>query len=778
MYGGETRVGAAGRSLITLLVVLFASAGSVASSQAQTPQKWHGSLDALGRGGSDNQGMLDLFQPLYQNNNTLLFGNAIGGLDSDSSNAANFGLGLRHMVDGNYILGAYGYFDWLHSPNANTFYQMTAGVEAMTRDWDFRFNGYIPFGGSADLVNIPKIDGVAGTTGDGPPVVAVQGNEIGLLREGTLGMSGQNGLLIQERPLGGIEGEVGYRLPFGNLLGSDSETRLFLGGYAFWGEGYPTYAGPRGRLEFRLYDLPWFGDGSRLTAGAEMSWDDPRGVQGEGSLRLRIPLNFLGGGGPHAQLSELDRRMVDPVPIRVLPVYAERQEVSIAAPGSAGGSTFEAVKDTETGREIEDIFFAKNGGTGGNAGTQGNATDLTDAITRAGTNGLVVLDGAGGNVTGIFGLLEGQILLGGASSLSVTGVTSGVTLTYMPGLTRPTILHDGTGTLNSIVSNATQGMGHIKIQGVDFDASGAPAMALALGIAFQDSSNNIVRDASIKGGFGGLIVDETDAFNSGNDLFEDLHFANNSLVAMQFEANAGSGTLSSIKVHNTDITGGGRGIVTTSPNGTFVDGLELTSITFGGVNGSAVLLENTENITIDGLTGNAPANPLARGLTIQGNSGSNNITASNVTFTGYGIGLLNFDVSNATYDGFTIKDSGQLGIDITRGANINLTNSIVSGTGSIAFAFDAAVRLTDINGVEVQNVHIDGKNTAGDSVTDVGFILQATPSGMGSPDLTVNTVGSTGNTVINTSTRCQAVQAGGTITGSIAITTPVASTCP
>ena len=87
----------------------------------------------IGRGGSDNQGMLDLFQPLYQTNDTLLFGNAIGGLDSDSSNAANFGLGVRHMVDGNYILGAYGYFDWLHSPNSNTFYQATAGVEAMTR---------------------------------------------------------------------------------------------------------------------------------------------------------------------------------------------------------------------------------------------------------------------------------------------------------------------------------------------------------------------------------------------------------------------------------------------------------------------------------------------------------------------------------------------------------------------------------------------------------------------------------------------------------------------
>ena len=44
---------------------------------------------------------------------------------------------------------------------------------------------------------------------------------------------------------------------------------------------YGVDAGPRGRVEFRVYDLPFLGDGSRLTAGGELSWDDPRGVQGK-----------------------------------------------------------------------------------------------------------------------------------------------------------------------------------------------------------------------------------------------------------------------------------------------------------------------------------------------------------------------------------------------------------------------------------------------------------------------------------------------------------------
>ena len=332
----------------------FASANDSLSAQA-TPNKWQGSFDALGRAGSENGGQLDLFAPLYQNNDTLLFGNAIGALDSDSSDGANFGGGIRHIVDGSYILGAYGYFDWLHSPNSNTFYQVSGGVEAMTADWDFRLNGYLPITGSKDVLNIPAVQGANGMLSD--PVVAIQDNEIGLLRQSVGGALGQNGLLIQEAPLGGIEGEIGYRLPFGNGLGSNTETRVFLGGYAFWGDGYPTYAGPRGRVEFRVYDLPFLGEGSRLTAGGELAWDDPRGVTGEGTLRLRIPLNIFGGGN-HPQLSDLDRRMVDPVPIRVLPIYGQREEVTLPAAGNVPLSTFEAVNDTETGREIESIYFA------------------------------------------------------------------------------------------------------------------------------------------------------------------------------------------------------------------------------------------------------------------------------------------------------------------------------------------------------------------------------------------------------------------------------------
>ena len=106
--------------LFPLLILAGVSLLPTPSPAQTTPNKWQGSFDALGRAGSDNGGQLDLFAPLYQNNDTLLFGNAIGALDSDSSDGANFGGGIRHIVDGSYILGAYGYFDWLHSPNSRS----------------------------------------------------------------------------------------------------------------------------------------------------------------------------------------------------------------------------------------------------------------------------------------------------------------------------------------------------------------------------------------------------------------------------------------------------------------------------------------------------------------------------------------------------------------------------------------------------------------------------------------------------------------------------------
>ena len=780
------------RSPVIGLVCAFGLAGvllSPANSAAQTLQKWHGSLDAIGQGGSVNDGQLDLFQPLFQNNDTLFFGNAIGAFDSDSSSGANFGAGIRHIFDGSYILGAYGYFDWLHSPNANTFYQVSGGVEAMTPDWDFRLNGYLPVSGSADLVNIPKIDGVEGMLGD--PTVAIQGNEIGLLRQGIAGMPGQDGLLIQERPLGGIEGEVGYRLPFGNTFGDNTETRVFLGGYAFWGDGYPTYAGPRGRIEFRLYDLPWLGDGSRLTAGGEIAWDDPRGVQGEGSLRLRLPFNFLSGGA-HQQLSDLDRRMVDPIPIRVLPVYGEREQIDIAKPGGpAPMDTFEAVADNETGREISSIYFASASGTGANSGEQGNATDLTDAISRAGMNGLIVATGSGGSYTGHFGLFEGQILLGGASSLDVKGVTSGAVITYTPGLTRPTIIHDGTMNVGAVqaylVNNA-------KMMGFDVTVNNKtsdPSMFHYFGVLVEDSSNDIVRDVKVTGGDGAFGVGSFNAPTT-NTLFNNISATASSVGLFAFDQTAGpaANKVSNLKINGANFDSliegsmSGVGFRTSVLMGQSIDNMEVDNATVTNTRWGALFMR-VNGLTVDGWTGAGDGTNLADNTAMAVQNGSD-FTLRNFSASDYlsGISLLNNGANNLI-DGSTrgiIKDigtqatslQGSYGIEVSATAAA-IQNVSISGIGSTGSNQDFAVILAHGADVKLSNVAIDGKNSNGDLVTETAVLL----SGNGAADSITLESGSDNNTAINVPELCRNVLTGGaTATGTINFTNPAASTCP
>src|SRR5262249_24726991 len=109
----------------------------------------------------------------------------------------------------------------------------------------------------------------------------------------------------------GFDGEVGWRLPIFPADG-DMDVRAFLGGYYFANSDVDTIAGPRGRIEVRLYDLDILGTQSRLTFDGEVQWDSPRGTQGFGGLELRIPLG-LATGSPGPKLSPLDRRMVDRV---------------------------------------------------------------------------------------------------------------------------------------------------------------------------------------------------------------------------------------------------------------------------------------------------------------------------------------------------------------------------------------------------------------------------------------------------------------------------------
>jgi len=383
----STLSGSFSRSLSfkTKLLVGVAAAALVADDARAEDKKWDAHIDLGGRVGADRQsGEVEIFVPILQNMDSLLFGNARGKFGSEGDLEGNFGLGFRTQVNGDWILGANAFFDILESENDNVFIQGGVGLEALTEDWDFRANGYFP---ESDAKS------VAGGSG----MVVITGSTIQLLG-------------MEERALWGFDGEVGYRLPFFGDS-EDFEIRVFGGGFYFDADGVQEIAGPRGRVEARIYDLDFLSEGSRLTIGGEVTHDDVRGTEGFGSAHIRIPLQFFGNGG--SKLTGLDRRMVD----RIVRDHDIITNVGYGDP--------EDVFVENGDVPVYTILFAD--GAGGGDGTYGDPDTLSGARGSAGNDpAILVLDGAsGGYTTSNIYLYDGQSLIGGGKTIRLTGVDTG-----------------------------------------------------------------------------------------------------------------------------------------------------------------------------------------------------------------------------------------------------------------------------------------------------------------------------------------------------------------
>src|SRR5882724_8975674 len=318
-------------------------AGKANAQTAPSAAKWSPYVEAGGMVGTRSFGDVDIFLPLWQDQSSLLFGDLRGTFTAQPSQEGNFGLGYRTLVSPEWILGGYGYFDIQNSQNDNLFYQVTLGIELLSVDWDFRVNGYIPIKAGGQSVSK-----------DNNPSIHINGNNIQMTTESR-----------DEKALYGFDGEVGWRVPIFPADG-DMDVRVYAGGYFFTNSDVDTIAGPRGRIEARLYDIDFLGLQSRLTAQGVVQWDQPRGVQGFGGLELRIPLGAI-TGGPGPKLNPLDRRMVDRV----------QRDVDIVSELSDKKRQSEDVIVDELTVSTHTIVFANNGGSGP-TGAQGDPTDLNN----------------------------------------------------------------------------------------------------------------------------------------------------------------------------------------------------------------------------------------------------------------------------------------------------------------------------------------------------------------------------------------------------------------
>jgi len=350
---------------IFLIWILLVITNALAQDKEK---KWQPFLDVEGKLGSHRHlGEGDFFIPLVQDQNTLLYTDIRYRLDNESSREGNFGLGLREILPSDWIIGGYTYYDRRKTPYDNYFSQITAGLEALSVDWDFRANVYIPIGTTSHLE-----DALSSVDFSGTSIMYSQG---------------------EERSMKGYDAEIGYRLPIFDAQ-EEQQIRIYAGGYRFYEDDVQSVQGPRGRIDLTFDEVPFLWKGSRLTLGAEVQRDSVRGRQSFASLRLRIPFgNQKEKSAPIKKLSAIEKRMTTPI-IRDVDIVSQ-------------AGVFEAPKKVTTDANGNRIKFVKSDSTTG--------ANLTPTIESAGENSTVVLNGDFSGVDSYTSLKEGQTIIGGGS---------------------------------------------------------------------------------------------------------------------------------------------------------------------------------------------------------------------------------------------------------------------------------------------------------------------------------------------------------------------------
>jgi len=157
---------------------------------------------------------------LHDTGNGHLWTSGYALITDDKRVGVNVGGGYRWLFDSN-ILSLHGWWDSYETNFGNRYDQVTAGIELLHEDVDFRANGYIPIGDTETLLGITD-----------------PGTETVFTSRG-IGFFGRG---LDEQALKGMDAEVGTSL-FGV-----NWARMYGGGY--WYEGKDTnFGGARGRIE-------------------------------------------------------------------------------------------------------------------------------------------------------------------------------------------------------------------------------------------------------------------------------------------------------------------------------------------------------------------------------------------------------------------------------------------------------------------------------------------------------------------------------------------------
>ncbi len=431
--------------------------------------------------------------PIAQDLDQLLFVEARGKLFEGGSEEGNFALGYREMRSDGWNLGVWGGYDVRTSENGNTFHQIAGGVEALSKDWDFRLNGYYPLEDRKSVGTSSSTSATATvTTG---PTLGLVGSQLFFARGGATTTTTTTTSAGFDLAAWGVDGEVGRRAPLEEWFDwvqpvdqgldlFDHEARLFLGGFYFDNSLFPEAIwGPRVRAEWRLNDVIESMPGSRLTFEVEAQHDDVREEQFEIGVRLRIPL-----GSPNRRnraLAAQSARMMEALERDTDIVTQSRSPSTVVSVTSVDlPTTLEPVKDPNTNVDLDQVVFIDTPGT------------AQAQVTAAGGKSLLVLQGENGTFGQVF-LEDDQSIVGGAQGILVEGRSTGVQDTYVaPG---------SAATINVVAeSDAVRVGNNTHVTGLTIRSDGAQATD---GINIPGATVNVFIDNNVLQNLGGRGVE-------------------------------------------------------------------------------------------------------------------------------------------------------------------------------------------------------------------------------------------------------------------------------
>ncbi|MCX8476020.1 MAG: hypothetical protein MT490_09515, partial [Sphingomonas sp.] len=621
------------RLFSTCLTGAVLAAAAPAWAQTSDAPNWKPRAEAEAQAGKDIGVSTSLFAPIAQNDSSLVYVDGRIGYDQRFDRNGSATVGARFRTSEDTAIGVNVGADFYRSDiGSRDQAALSMGLEGFSSVFDVRVNYRLPL---SKTRTIGFIDPNAAGSG----ALVLENNRL---------VERYSGFRLEAIPLQGFNGEAGVRLP----VGGNASIRGSVGGFDYWDrKADESYRGVRGGLELDIEDKD---RGTRFTFGGVVEHDNRFGTDARAHVRLSIP--FGGRAGDRgASPTGLDRQMGDRV---------RRDYVARSGSRYTDLTSSRFAVDARTGNQFGGFYYANGAGVTGAAGTLAAPTTLNDAVTRAGTNGVVVALGNAGNIsTSGVTLATDQYLLGGASAVDVR-LRNGSTTQFALG-----------GTNGVIVGT---------------NAAGA---AVTLG------QGSVVRDVTVRGsgvgiaanGVGGFALDRVTIENTGG---AGLSLTNTlgavSLTGLTIRGGAGAGVLinggSNVSLANSTISGG-AGAIDINDGGANLTA-SLSNLTLSATGGNVLDIDGSGagTVTVAGLSG----------ITIQGGNGETG---------GLSVRSATFDASTATA-GIQAVNAGRMQVG-TAAARVNGQGVFLTDvTGSLSFA-DLDIANTGATGLRVVNSKVN-----------------------------------------------------------------------